>query len=290
MDGKLSRRGLLKAGLAIGAGVATGVGRRADAAGGGPGAAPARDFAGLPMGLQTYSLRGIGNFDKVVSALQGLGIRHAEFYSSPDHFKIDFKPEEVAARLEKLKAAGISPVAWGVEHFGKNHDANRAKFEFAKKLGLKNITGNPDQNNETFDSLDKLVEEYQIRVAIHNHGPKDRYNKPADVLKWIKDHHKLIGACADLGHYIRSGVEPIEAMEAFGDRLYGIHLKDFDKPADRAKGVILGRGVMKIGAVMKWLKEHKFDGALSLEYEENPKNPLPEIAQCLDAAAAGLKE
>jgi sugar phosphate isomerase/epimerase len=290
-EARLSRRSLLKAGGAAAAGLALG-GLVSPAR---PALAAERDFGSLPMGIQSYSLRGM-SFEAAVEKIKELGLKHVEFFGG-SHFPND-NPEKVKERLEKVKAAGLSISSHGVNGVGKNHDANRKLFEFAKTLGAPNITidtpspkdpKKADELKATLDSLDKLVEEYGISVAIHNHGPSHHYDKPEDVLAAVKDHHKKVGACADLGHYIRSGCDPVETLEKLKDRLYGIHLKDFAEPKGNAKGVILGAGVMKVPAVMKWLKDNKFSGALSLEYEENPKNPVPDIEKCLDAAAAGLK-
>ncbi|HKD36063.1 MAG TPA: TIM barrel protein, partial [Pirellulales bacterium] len=156
-------------------------------------------------------------------------------------------------------------------------------------LGNRNISADPSE--DSFDSLEKLVAEYNVRIAIHNHGPGARYDKIADVLKAIKGRDPRIGACADLGHYIRSAEDPVKAIRLFGDRLYGVHLKDFAEPKKDAKGVILGRGQLDVIAVYKALKQVNFpaDGALSLEYEENEKNPIADVKACvavaLDAAA-----
>jgi len=286
---RMSRRSFFRAASAAGAGVAM------HSLFPGSAFAADRDYAGLPVGIQSYSLRGFQDFDVLVEKIKGLGLHFAEFYSA--HLPMNLKPEELKARLEKLKAAGIQPTAYGVQRFDKNHDANRKQFEFAKACGMKNLTAdtpNPKKDPEglkaTMDSLDKLVEEYGINIAIHNHGPGSNYQKPQDVLDAVKDHHKRIGACADLGHYIRSDVDPVEALTALKDRLFGIHLKDFKKTAPgKFQGCILGQGVMKPAAVMKFLKDAKFDGAISLEYEENPKNPIADIEACLDASAAGAK-
>jgi sugar phosphate isomerase/epimerase len=285
MHGEMSRRTLLKAAGAAGAGLAL--------AGVPSVALAARDYAGLPMGIQSYSLRGYP-FEVAIQKINAMGLKHAEFFGA--HFPMNSKPEDVKARLDKLKSLNIAPNAYGVEGFGKDHDANRRKFEFAKSIGLKNLTADtpnprksPADLKVCMESLSKLVDEYGINIAIHNHGPTHHYSRPEDVLDAVKDAHKRVGACADLGHYIRSACDPVEVLEKLKDRLYGIHLKDFLEPKGNARGCILGKGVMKVDKVMKWLIAHKFDGALSLEYEENPKNPDADIEACLEAAAAGCK-
>src|SRR5205823_903548 len=122
--------------------------------------------------------------------------------------------------------------------------------------------------------------------AIHNHGPGARYDKISDVLNAIKGHHPSIGACADLGHYIRSGEDPVRAINLFKGRLYGVHLKDFAEQKAKTRGVILGRGHLKVDEVFRSLRKVEFpsDGCLSLEYEEKPQDPIDDIKQCLAIA------
>src|SRR4029079_823044 len=117
---------------------------------------------------------------------------------------------------------------------------NRALFQFAQDVGIRNLTADPAP--ESFESLDALSKEFDIRIAIHNHGPRHRYDKVVDVLRAIEKHDQRIGACADLGHYIRSGEKPEEVIRALKGRLYGIHLKDFAETQDKTHGVILGKG------------------------------------------------
>jgi sugar phosphate isomerase/epimerase len=109
----------------------------------------------------------------------------------------------------------------------------------------------------------------------------------ADVLNAIRDRHELIGACADLGHYIRSAEDPVRAIYLLKGRLFGIHLKDFAEPKADAKGVILGKGQLDVDAVFAALREVEFppDGSLSLEYEENPQDPRDDVRECLQIAA-----
>jgi sugar phosphate isomerase/epimerase len=190
----------------------------------------------------------------------------------------------------QTRSLGIKMLGHGVNPFTSDHEANRRWFVFAKKAGIKNISADPREN--AFESLDKLCEEFQIRIAIHNHGPGARYDKISDTLNAVRGHHPLIGACADLGHYIRSGEDPVRAIHLFEGRLYGIHLKDFAEQKARTKGVILGRGHLDVAGVFRALKKVNFppDGCLSLEYEENPKDPIPDVEECLAVASEAAKQ
>jgi sugar phosphate isomerase/epimerase len=248
---------------------------------------PQEEYGWLPMGIQSYSLRGY-KVDEALKHIQDLGLHHAELFAA--HLPLDAGPDDIDAMKKKMRRMEIALTAHGVNGFSKDHEKNRKVFEFANRAGIRNIAADPDP--DSFDSLDKLVEEFGIRIAIHNHGPGHRYDKIADVKKAIDGRHKWIGACADLGHFIRSGEDPVKAIEELGGRLYGIHLKDFDQPKKDAKGVILGKGQLDITATFRALWKVRFpaDGALSLEYEENPASPLADIRECLQAASAAAKK
>ena len=248
---------------------------------------PQREYGWFPMGIQSYSLRHYP-VDEALKHVQSLGLHHVEFFGA--HFGEKESPDGIAAMRKKVRVLEIAMSAHGVDHFSKDHEANRKIFEFANLAGIRNLSADPDP--ESFDSLEKLVQEFGIRIAIHNHGPGHRYGKVDDVLKAVKGRHKWIGACADLGHYIRSGEDPVKAIRELGDRLFGVHLKDFAEPKGEAKGVILGKGHLDVQATFRALRDVHFpaDGALSLEYEENPENPLNDIKECLAVASAAAQK
>lgn len=244
-------------------------------------------YGGFPMGIQSYSLRGY-DAATAVRKTGEMGLHYIEFFAS--HYPPTTDGAKIAQMNAMLDKADLSISSHGVQGFSKNHAANEAFFQFAKKAGLRNISADPTP--DAFDSLDKLVAKYDIRIAIHNHGPGARYDKAADVLKAIEGHDKRIGFCADLGHYIRSSEDPVKVIHQAKGRLYGIHLKDFAEQKKNTQGVILGKGHLDVAGVFAALKAVKFpaDGALSLEYEEHPKNPDAEIKECLAVAAAAAQK
>ena len=270
----LSRRGFLAAGVASCAAVS-------------PLATFAREAvaADLNLGIQLYSLRGY-KVDEAMKHARDIGFRFVEFYG--DMYPVNSDAAAIAGMKKKLADLGLTVSAHGVNGFGADAAANRKVFEFAKAAGIPCLSADPSP--EAFKSLDELVKEFDIKIAIHNHGPKHRYTKVVDVLKAIEGHDERIGACADLGHYIRSGEKPTEVIRLLKGRLYGIHLKDFQDMQDVTKGVILGKGHLDVPAVMAALVQTNFPktGALSLEYEENPENPLADIRQCYTVAADAL--
>ena len=239
-------------------------------------------YGGFPMGIQSYSLRGFG-VDGALEKIEELELHYTEMFRM--HYPPIPDPVKIGEMNAKLEKHDITISAHGVQSFTDKHNQNKAFFEFAKKAGIRNISANPEPNS--FESLNKLVAEYDIRIAIHNHGPGALYDAPLDALKAVAGYDKRIGFCADLGHYIRSGVDPVEVVYQLGDRLYGIHLKDFAEQKKNTEGVILGRGHLDVVGVFKAMKKVGFpaDGALSLEYEENPQDPMDDIRACLNVAA-----
>jgi sugar phosphate isomerase/epimerase len=239
------------------------------------------------LGIQLYSLRGY-EVDGALQHASELGFEQVEFYGGM--LATDASQEEIAAVKRKVAVLGLSISAHGVNRLTKDRAENRNIFEFAKSLGIPTITADPDP--DSFDNLDELVKEFDIRIAIHNHGPRHRYNKAIDVLNAIDGHDERIGACADLGHYIRSGQNATEVIRLLKGRLYGIHLKDFAEMKDKTEGVILGKGHLDVEGVFFALKSVGFpeNGALSLEYEENPKNPIEDIRACVSVAKAAMNK
>ena len=248
--------------------------------------AAAAQATNLNLGVQLYSLRGY-KVDEALGYARDLGFKFVEFY--PGMYPLNADTAAIDAMKKKLTDLGLTISAHGVNRFTKDAVANRKMFEFAKAAGIRTFGADPDP--DSFASLDELVKEFDIRVAIHNHGPTHRYNKAIDVLQAVEKYDSRIGACADLGHFLRSGERPVEVIRLLKGRLYGIHLKDFAEMQDKTKGVILGKGHIDVPGVMAALIAVDFpaDGALSIEYEENPQNPLADIKACEQAARQAIE-
>jgi len=217
-----------------------------------------------------------------------MGVHYTEFYGK--HLDPKASEEKIAETLKLLEGAKIKLAGHGVHAFSKDHEKNKALFDFAKKAGVKVITANPEK--DAFDSLEKLVAEYDIRIAIHNHGPTDRlYNKLEQVTSAVKGRDKRIGACVDCGHYLRSGEDPVKCVLELGDRVYGVHIKDEKETnTEKSDNVVIGKGHLDVVGLFKALKQIKFpaDGALSLEYEANPSNPIDDMKACLEVAKEAI--
>jgi inosose dehydratase len=271
--------------------MATRIGRRAFLAAGAAGyggllaRAAAVEGSRADLGIQIYSLRDFP-VDQALAHVRDLGLKFVEFY--PGMFPVTDNQAAIDAMKKKLADLGLAISGFGVVQFTKDEDKNRKIFAFAKKAGIPTIAADPDP--DSFASLNELVKEHDIRVAIHNHGPTHRYNKVVDVLQAIEKHDARIGACADLGHFIRSGENPIEVIRLLKGRLYGVHLKDFAEMRDKTRGVILGRGHLDMPAVFAALDQVGFpaNGALSVEYEENPKDPIADLRECVRVAREAM--
>jgi sugar phosphate isomerase/epimerase len=249
------------------------------------GAGAADDFAGFAVGVQSYTFR---NFDleQMLKRTKELGLKSAEFYSK--HIPPDASPEKLKAILALCEEYGVKPLGFGVASFSKNHDANKKLFDFGKAVGVKYLSADPSP--DSFDSLDKLCEEYKIAIAIHPHGPsgkgRHRWWCAEVIMKAVKDHNKLIGSCLDTGHLIRMDqlgekLDPAQEVRVMGDRNFALHLKDHDnrKKEDVPFGSPEGR--LDIPALFKALKEVKFAGHLAIEYEAHPNDPSPDMKKCV---------
>ena len=245
-------------------------------------------YGGFKMCIQSYSLRGFDG-KTAMQHTQKLGLKYWESFSK--HIAMDTAPEKIEAAKAMLKENGLTLLAFGVEGFNDNEGAARKAFDFAKAMGVMSISADPQKNKATFDLLDKLVAEYDIAIAIHNHGPKASYDKVTDVQTWVKDRHPKIGACVDTGHYVRSDEDPVEVIEKLGKRVFGVHLKDFKGPAGQdKKPAILGEGNLRLADCLKALKKLDYKYSLSLEYEESEKNPIADIELCLKAVRDAVKK
>ncbi len=241
-------------------------------------------YAPFDMGFQSYSLRHFTELDDFLEQAGRLGLHYVELYRG--HLPTSTPLPQLEQIQKRLAAAGLITNAFGVEHFSEDHEANEAFFKFGKALGVRCLSADPRKN--AFGSLEKLVEEYDVQIAIHNHGPEDeRWRRPDWILEAVSDLDPRIGACADLGHFIRADVDPIEALEMLGSRVLGVHLKDFDQQGD---DVVLGQGQLDVGQTLATLVKIGFDGPLSLEFEGDKENPIPKMLECLAIVRDALQE
>lgn len=193
----------------------------------------------------------------------------------------------------KLKALGLTPVGFGVVGgLGKDEESTRKVFEFCKDMGIGIVVAEPTETKEAYDIIEKLVKEFDIKMAIHNH-PKNplkrdyKYWDPEYVLSWVKDRDPRMGSCADIGHFVRSGIKPVDAIKILKGRIFDSHVKDLDAFGVReAKDQVWGTGKSDIPAVLNLYAEIGFQGPLDVEWEKDWLTSQPDVAKCL----AWLKE
>jgi sugar phosphate isomerase/epimerase len=242
-------------------------------------------YAGFNMGMQTYTLRDF-DFDQTLAHLKNLGLRYAQFFGKQLPMTSD--PAKIQAARDKLKAAGVQILSWGVQRFTKDAEKTKEAFEFARAMGFPVYSASPQP--DSFDSLSSLTKEYGIKIAIHNHGPEDKmYGHLAQLEKAVEKYPVEIGACVDTGHVLRIGEDPVSWIRALGPRVHDVHLKDFAGPKDQDERT-LGKGKLDVLGVLRALREVKFSGILALEYEKNGPALMDDIKECLSAVREASKK
>ncbi len=198
-------------------------------------------------------------------------------------FDYHASPEVIQKVKDKLGQCKLTAVNYAVIPFPAEEAEGRKLFEFAKAMGIRAIT---TESPELIDRLEKLVKEYDIMVAFHDHpkrpnDPSYRMWDPHYVLSLVKDRDPRMGVCADTGHWIRSGLKPVECLRILKGRIVSSHLKDLNEMGLRAHDVPYGTGVADMPAILEELKAQGFEGNLSIEYEYHWENSEPEVAQCI---------
>ena len=245
---------------------------------------------GFAIGCQAYTFNRFTVFEAIEKTAEAGG-KVIEFYpgqklskEQPDvKWGHDASDEVVAQVVAKLAQHKIKAVNYGVVSIPTEEDGARKVFAFAKKLGLRAVT---TESFEAIDMIEKMVKEYDIKVGFHDHPrrqekPTYRMWDPYFILELTKDRDARIGACADTGHWQTSGINPVWAVRTLKGRIISSHLKD-KEDYGKSHDVPYGQGVGEIGRVLAELKEQGFDGNISIEYEYNWENSLPEVKQCID--------
>ena len=245
---------------------------------------PPPPYGRYQMGVQSYCFHRGFTFDDAVTKAAELGLHYIEPF--PGHLPANSKPERLAAVKALLADKQVTMNAYGVCGFSKNEAQARKLFEFCKKLGIGVISADPAP--DSLDMLDKLVAEYDLKIAIHNHGPGTPWGETEKLYNGTKTHDPRIGVCLDTGHLARSGDCSIACVRKLGPRIHGLHIKDWTEatPPAKRQDVVIGKGVFDLEAFFTALKETNFDGPISVEWERDFKNPVPGIAASLEALRA----
>lgn len=263
-----------------------------------PNSHPAADaYDGWRLGVQAWTFNRFTLYE-AVDKTASLGLDWIEAYPgqplSREKPTVNFD-DNMSAEIrlqvkDKLNDAGVRLVSYGVVSL-PNDEANcRRVFEFAKDMGIEILTAEPPA--EALDLIETLCKEYNIKVAIHNHPKPSAYWNPDKILELCKDRSGLIGACADTGHWVRSGLEPVEALKKLDGRIISLHFKDISGTDKDKHDVIWGTGKAKVKEILAELHRQDFKGLFAIEYEYNWENSVPDIRRCVEyfnEAAGALK-
>jgi len=234
------------------------------------GAAPA-----IRLGLASYTFR---NFTRsqTIGFMKQLNRYALNAKDVKDHLPMD--PQQEAGALADYTSAGVKLHAAGAIYFTKDEDADiRSKFEYCKRAGIAVIVAG-DPAPETLPRLEKFVKEYDIRIAIHNHGPEDKlWKSPLDVLRAVKGMDPRMGCCIDVGHTARAGTDVVQAIREAGSRLFNMHMKDLTDFQSKESQVAVGDGIMPVRRIFAALVAIKYTGYVDLEYEVHPDDPMPGV-------------
>jgi sugar phosphate isomerase/epimerase len=237
-----------------------------------PGPIPAAPFK---LGIASYTFRNFTR-DKVIENLKTLKVSTINCKDIKDH--LPFAAAEEAIAVEAYKAAGIKIVGAGTVTFNKDDDGDiRSKFEYLKRAGITTVVaGGPTP--AILVRIEKFVKEYDIKFALHNHGPEDpTWHSPLDVLKVVKNMDPRMGCCIDIGHCARAGVNPVDAIKQVGARVFDLHAKDLANYQSRDSQVDVGDGILPIHGIFEALIAIKYKAYVDLEYEINADNPMPGV-------------
>jgi sugar phosphate isomerase/epimerase len=244
-------------------------------------------------GCQAYTFRMFTVMEAIEKTAEAGG-KTIQFYPrqklSPEQGEVVFNHDSSDADIKQVKTKlakeGIHAAAYGVVNFNANIDQSRKVFEFAKKMGIGILV--VELKLDALDGIEALAKEYDMKIAIHNHpkkadNPDYKLWDPNYVLGLVKDRDPRLGACADTGHWMRSGLDPVESVRILKGRIHDCHLKDLNELNNpKARDVPYGSGVGNIAGALNALIEDGFRGPLHIEYESNWENNVPDVRQCIE--------
>jgi sugar phosphate isomerase/epimerase len=259
---------------------------------------PAAEKLGWTMAVHSYTFHKFSIFDAIDKTAE-VGLKDMSISGNVNLLENGkVKPtktptisdKDYAAIQEHMKAKGLHTkfLNMGVVRPTADEAETRKLFEAAKKLGIDILVSEPETHGKleelpkVMDVVEKLAKEFNIKVAIHNHpGPKNFYWDPKVVLAAVKGRSPLLGACADVGHYIRSGLDPIECLKLLEGRIIALHFKDLNEKSPKGHDVPWGSGISNARGMMEELKRQGYKGAFCVEHEKDSDQLVPEIAECV---------
>lgn len=234
-------------------------------------------WQGLKIGVASYTFHNLP-LEPTIQDIRRVGVKYASIKDV--HMPLKSTAEERKQVVQRFRDAGITPLSCGVITMKNDEPSIRAAFVYARDAGIPTIVCNPVR--EALPLLDKLVNEFEIRLAIHNHGPEDKvWPSPYDVWQAVQSYDARIGLCIDVGHTARCGVDPAEAIRKCAGRLYDLHLKDLDGTGPKAQPIEVGRGTLDIRKILASLIDIKYRYHVGLEHEKDANDPLPGVAESI---------
>ncbi len=226
------------------------------------------------LGMASYTLRSF-KLDDTIAMTNRVGLKNIALKSM--HLPMNSSVDEIKAVATKVKAAGLNLYGCGVVYMKSEAQVNEA-FAYAKAAGMTTIIGVP--SHDLLPLVDKKVKEYDIKVAIHNHGPGDKvYPSPKSIYEKVKDFDERIGICMDIGHTVRIGEDPVKDATRYAKRLHDVHIKDVTAAKASGSTVQIGRGIIDIHGFLGALYKQKYSGYVSFEYEKDGNDPLAGLAE-----------
>jgi sugar phosphate isomerase/epimerase len=228
------------------------------------------------LGLASYTLRKF-SLDETIKMTCRVGLKHVCLKSF--HLPMDATAEQCAEAAAKCRAAGLDLYGCGVVGMSKPAEVDQA-FDYAKAAGMRVIVGSP--HPDVLPLVDKKVKQYDIAVAIHNHGPGDNiFPTPKSAYDRIKDLDPRIGLCMDIGHTLRIGADPVADAKLYADRLLDVHVKDVSEASAKGETLEIGRGVIDVPAFLRTLIETNYSRIVSFEYEKDADDPMPGLSESI---------
>lgn len=236
------------------------------------------------LALTSYTFRNF-SLDVTIKMAQRLGLTSISLKSM--HMPLESSADEIKKIAEKVRSAGLNLYGAGVIYM-KTPQEVEAAFAYAANAGLEMIIGVP--NHELLPVAEEQVKKYNIKLAIHNHGPGDKlYTSPADVYEKIKDLDKRMGLCIDIGHVQRIEQDPATMLERYKDRLYDMHMKDVSKASLEDAPIEIGHGLIDIPRVIKTLIKINYPGHVAFEYEKDGDDPVAGLAESVGYVRGVMK-
>jgi inosose dehydratase len=243
---------------------------------------------GLKVGVATYSLRELP-VEEAIKGVKRVGLKYVSIKNVKNHIDLSHTPEERKQRAQMFRDAGLTPLSVGNVSMRSGEAEIRKAFEYARDIGVPTIVCAPAL--DAIPILDKMVKEFDLKLAIHNHGPEDKgfFPSPYDVMRAVEKFDERIGLCIDVGHTARAGVDPAESILKCKDRLYDLHMKDISALGDKNTPIEAGRGILDLKSILTATLKVNYRGLVGFEYEKDAKDPLPGLAETVGYIKGLLK-